>query len=199
LVAKFEVFCESLATAICYEFALHAKEGNQVPLVLKVGASRRTIEPMLDSMGSWLKSERLPKVINAMQFLSSIWGDESFGITHAFACKLRTGRHGEAAFRILFEEVGCAGLIDSIEIDVERETLDGTTKFRIRPIAEINSLTAIRNAVIHEDASLPFTAEELAEKTSILRDTATEMTRAARSLVGASAPMLANVAAVTSG
>lgn len=65
------------------------------------------------------------------------------------------GKHGEVEFRKIFKRLGIDNVFDAAE------EVSGEVDFSVAVRADINSLTAIRNNIIHNDASPSFTVEQV--------------------------------------
>lgn len=73
--------------------------------------------------------------------------------------KFSYGRHGENEVRKMFRRMGVADVFHSVGILQDQQA--SAENFSSVIIADINSLTAIRNNIIHSDASPAFTVEQI--------------------------------------
>lgn len=152
------------------------------------------LEELVEEVGNWIRNENIPCSVlpiemathythrrscnveshyNRAKFddirvsstaLARFWLDQDSG-DFEIDCKFSYGRHGDKEVAKLLRRIGVPEPFDVIAVEIEQP--DGTTQ-QVDMAGIVNSLTAIRNNVLHENASPLLTDVFLLEKHTCL-------------------------------
>ncbi|MBR3654369.1 MAG: hypothetical protein IKN62_02900 [Elusimicrobia bacterium] len=159
LTIKLEVFLEDISSEYI-SFINKELKLEQISDEIKLGYSKQLFKSFYDvSCHPHKKSES----IEYMKQLSNLW--QNIGPTQInIETKFNYGNHGEDEINFLFEKIGIENIWDKITITKKQNTIDGGVEITIVDFKNIvNGITYQRNNIIHQDATISFTKEEISE------------------------------------
>ncbi|QDV62760.1 HEPN domain-containing protein [Crateriforma conspicua] len=168
------------------------------------------LEELVEEVGDWIRTENVPCSVlpieisthythrrscnveshyNQAKFedirvsstaLAKFWLDQDSG-DFEIDCKFSYGKHGEKEVAKLLRRVGVPDPFDAINVEIEKA--DGTTQ-QVDMAGIVNSLTAIRNNVLHQNASPQLTHVFLLEKHACLLKFSQELVTHIENMLG---------------
>jgi hypothetical protein len=145
LTSKMEAFLEDVAEECRFRIESAACIASKLPDAIKVSMVQSVID---EAFISKLK-QGSPQVLEKISALKAMLVDEKIEAL-ALDTRFSYGKHGEAEVKKIFQRFGIRDVI-------QESVLDGADSIR----ADLNSLIAIRNNIIHNDASPVFTIEQV--------------------------------------
>lgn len=158
LCAKLECFCESLAEEYVFRVneAVHLAAHIPQPLLLR--HTKKIVDAALISRNPSAYAETMREV-------ARLWTECCKAPAVTPDIRMSFGKHGSKELRRLFESVGAQMAVDEFVVDSE-SMIEGNTKpFR----AEVDSLTAIRNSILHSDASPSFAIADVERRVELFK------------------------------
>lgn len=165
LSGKFESFAESIADEYVYEASQACRQASEIPLALRVHHSVK----LLGDIGSFKHHQRHAAAEEVFVELAQLWTDGGRPPKLNVDCKFSYGKHGEEELRRLFRTVGLNDVFDIVNVQPSAETMLESSEGRRMDFKGVfNSLTNLRNNILHQDASpnlTPFQVLETADLT----------------------------------
>ena len=154
LTSKLEAFLEEAAEECRFFIESAACSSNMLPPAMKVAMLQSFLD---DSFLAKLKHGN-PQILDRLDaFRELFYGD---GVQRLIVeTKFSYGKHGDSEVRKLFQRFGIKDIFESAYED-------GIDAIK----ADLNSLTAIRNNIIHNDASPSFSVEQVVGFVVKMRD-----------------------------
>jgi hypothetical protein len=161
LVAKLEVFLEEVVSEYTFRIEQLKLPSERFPDIIKLHCSKYLIDDQFLTALDNLKTssiERLKEISllwNSGHQINSIKIDNSFDY----------GKHGQNAIRKLFSRIGIEDIFEICPIYEIEETIsdEPETAQMIDIVADINSMTGIRNNILHTDANPNLTHSQIFE------------------------------------
>jgi hypothetical protein len=151
IAGKFESFAESIIEELIFKLNECQLPCDQIPTGLRL---QHTFDALagLEHLRHPYKQEEAAALFHQ---LGKLWVTTEKFKDLAVEAKLAFGRHGEAELIKLFEKVGIPDIFDLVKLveSVESLSSDAPVEVPIDFRGIFNSVTAIRNNILHEDAS----------------------------------------------
>jgi hypothetical protein len=156
LAAKLECFFESVVEEYC-EGLCTKESAIHLPHAVKVSASRLLF---LESRLAELESLEVEKANRLFAEIVAIWSDTRPCPQISIDSKFAYGKHGETQVIRLFRRIGIENVFEAFLIEDETESLASPEGPKsIAP--DFNSLSSLRNNIIHTDAAPAMTEEDI--------------------------------------
>lgn len=159
LGAKLEAYVENIVDEYAKALASRAPKASMLARELKVNSTAH----LLSKIRPESKFQPKPNIVACLRAAAELWADDSTISTVPVNNKFNYGKHGSAELASLFERVGITEVYSRCKVRAdEGETiLDGSELVEVG--SDIDSLTHIRNNIIHTDAdpTSNFTLEDL--------------------------------------
>ncbi len=174
LTGKFEAFLESIAEDFIYAMNSLRCHGKHVPLRLLAEHSVRAVQ----NLDQKLNVGDLDAVRGVFSAISRLWADLDPCDCLMVPCRFSYGHHGEEEMVKLFRRLGIDGLFDQVVVrEAAREVYDSEDAPLIDIKGIVNSLTGLRNNILHEDASPSLTSTMIRQQSTSLKQFAKELER----------------------
>lgn len=159
LAGKFENFAEVLAED--YVFAVNQLRPpmNAIPRVLRLQHTFKALK----SVGQLTDAARHDEAERVFADVGALWGRNAEFTPLNIDCKFSYGKHGEIELRKLFATIGIADVFQVVTVTRPAEQLTGDANGEDAAEASgvevvdfkgvFNSVTNIRNNILHQDAS----------------------------------------------
>ncbi|QOJ16258.1 MAG: hypothetical protein HRU76_01010 [Phycisphaeraceae bacterium] len=116
--------------------------------------------------------------------LAKMWGNVDPCSDLAIACKFNYGKHGESEVIKLFKRFGIDDVFAQVPVvDDATERYEGQAPPLVDVKGMVNSLTGIRNNILHQDESPSLTSDGLRKQIATLHKFAVELVKALQSIV----------------
>jgi len=161
LVAKLEVFLEEVISEYVFRIEQLELKSNQLPDIIKLSYSKYLIDKQFLSALDNLKLSSIER----LKEISLLWYPEYLVNSIKIDNSFDYGKHGQSAILKLFSRIGIENIFelcpifereDSLSNDIENAT-------SIDIVADINSMTGIRNNILHADATPNLTHTQIHE------------------------------------
>jgi hypothetical protein len=167
LVAKFEVFMEEIVGEYAFRIEQLELPSERFPDIIKLHCVRYLMdEQFLAALGNLKASS-----IERLKEISVLWHSghkiDSIRIDKSFDY----GKHGQNAIVKLFSRIGIEDIFEACPVYETEESLSGDfeTPQMVDIVADINSMTGIRNNILHTDANPNLTHSQISDyKTHIV-------------------------------
>lgn len=166
LVAKFEVFLEEAVTEYIFKLEKMKLPTTHIPEIIKLHSAKHLInEQFLSSL-----ENRKPSAIARLKELSLLWNTSHILETIKIDSSFDYGKHGQNAISKLFARIGIDDIFKECVIYETQESLseDTMTSLPIDVATDVNSMTGIRNNILHTDATPNLTHWQILEYTKHL-------------------------------
>lgn len=166
LVAKLEVFLEEVVGEYAFRLAQLKLPSERFPDIIKLHCARYLIDGQFLAALDNLK----PSSIERLKEISVLWHSghevDSIRIDNTFDY----GKHGQNTIVKLFSRIGIKDIFEICPVCEPEESLSGesVTARTIDIAADINSMTGIRNNILHTDATPNLTHTQISEYKSHL-------------------------------
>jgi len=157
LVAKFEVFLEDLVFEYIQMIEHQGLSPEHFPEILKLYSLDKLVSDtfVLDVRKHRSRAlqtvNKISKLCVGNEIIDSIDIDKSFNY----------GKHGEKEIIHLFSRIGIENIFSLCDIYEMQETVSGRTRIKINLVADINSITAHRNNILHNDITPNITHDQI--------------------------------------
>ena len=161
LVAKFEVFLEEAVAEYTFRLEQLRLPASNLPEVIKLHCARHLIDEHFLAALESLK----PSAVDRLKQLASLWDSDHQLDSIAIDNTFDYGKHGQGAIVKLFSRIGFEDIFEACPICETEESLTGDSEAP-RPVdivADINSVTGIRNNILHNDATPNLTHSQISE------------------------------------
>lgn len=161
LVAKFEVFLENAVAEYTFRLGKLRLPAMHFPEVIKLHCARYLIDDQFLAALENLK----PSAAERLQELTLLWHSthqlDSIKIDKSFDY----GTHGQNAITRLFARIGIEDIFEVCAVYESRESLSEEIEIQspVDIAADINSMTGIRNNILHNDATPNLTHWQILE------------------------------------
>lgn len=156
LAAKTECFIEDIVEEYC---TMEGKKvtSAEVSEAVRISVSRKRL---IDS--EFVKNESLErdKALKVLSEVAALWCDTRPCPQLEIDAKFDFGRHGEEEVRRLFRRIGMEGVFDRCLVEDNIESM-ASSQGPISVAADFNSLTHLRNNIIHTDATPSLTDSDV--------------------------------------
>lgn len=150
LVAKFENFIEQIADEYIEMLNCLKMCAKYIPRDLKINHSLFLIEKSKDIIEH---KHKLNEQVKIFAELGELWNGEGEFTSLSFNTKFNYGKHGDKEIVKLFNCIGIKDVFDTIEVLEDDESMLEESLVTVDFKGIINSITAIRNNIIHQDAT----------------------------------------------
>ncbi len=148
LTAKFENFVETVAEDYINKINMLNITSDKIPDILLLNHTFQALEEV-----EKIKHKQ-EKVKNTFKELSLIWSETNKPVALKITCKFNYGSHGEKQLKKLFTTIGIDDIFSEVKVLQKQETLLANEEEEEIDIKEsFNSVTGLRNNIIHQDAS----------------------------------------------
>lgn len=150
LTAKFENFVETVAEAYIEKINTLQIVPNKIPDALLLQHTFQALEKI-----ETLKlKHKQQKAKDTFKNLALLWATTDIPITLNIQTKFNYGEHGEKELIRLFETIGIDDIFSEVTVFKQQESLlDQIEEQEINIKESFNSVTNLRNNIIHQDAS----------------------------------------------
>lgn len=167
LAGKFENFVESLAEEYIYFVNSFNLRVDYIPQPLRL---QHTIK-ILRKLENFRQSNNVDEILAHITELGSLWGSQQNFGTLSVECKFSYGKHGGKELEKLFANIGIQNIFEQVKVYRIQETLlADNTKLEVDVKTIFNSVTNIRNNILHQDATPNLTIESIKEYKLTLQD-----------------------------
>ncbi len=179
LTGKFESFLESAAEEFLFAVNQVGGRASQVPLRLLAEHSVRAVV----AIEQRLSGGDLAGVAAIFAALGKRWSEAEPCNDLVVSCKFSYGKHGENEIIRLFKRLGVDDVFERVAVvDDSKELYDGQTASPVDVKGLVNSLTGIRNNILHQDETPNLTSEDLREQSAVLKKFAVALVRELQSI-----------------
>ena len=167
LTGKFENFAESLAEEYIFFINSFKLSAHEIPQSLRLQHTYRVLRK-LDSQKQY---NNVKGMMDSFSEISSLWNSEQKFNTLSIECKFSYGKHGEKELEKLFASIGIEKLFEEVKVYETQETLlEDNENVEIDIKGIFNSVTNIRNNILHQDDTPNLTIDSIKRYRSILQD-----------------------------
>lgn len=150
LASKFENFIEKTLEDYIDSICKLNLSCTELPEILLIQHTFR----LLNKIESYNVSHKHDKAKDIFKNIGQLWATENNISNLDIKCKFSYGKHGEKEFQKIFKIIGFDDIFSEIEItDLEESLIDNVDERIVDFKGKINSLTSLRNNILHEDAS----------------------------------------------
>lgn len=180
LTGKFEAFLEGAAEDFLFALNQVGAKGRDVPVRILAEHSVKAVREMENK----LNSGDFEEIQRTFVSLARYWIDLDPCSNLSVSCKFNYGKHGEAEVSKLFKRLGIADVFESVTIvDETVEVYEGGSPPLLDVKGMINSLTGIRNNILHQDETPNLTTGNLRKQSASLQRFATALVSALQGVV----------------
>lgn len=173
LAGKFEAFLESTAEEYLYALNQAGARACHIPKRVLV---EHSVQAVADVKGKLARGD-LEGVSAVFTALGRRWSEMESCSDLEVSCKFRYGKHGEVEIVKLFSRLGIDNIFAMITVTAQEETYEDADAAEIDVRGLVNSLTGIRNNILHQDASPTLTTKSLRRQRASLAMFAVELVR----------------------
>ncbi|MBC8217767.1 MAG: hypothetical protein H8E73_04825 [Planctomycetes bacterium] len=149
LMGKFEAFLESVVADYVYKVEGIGATASQLPDYLLLQHSIETVKFLEEKVNKGsLKEAKL-----LLKDLGCLWTEVASCDSLKIDCAFDYGKHGEGAIGKLFKRIGFDELFNRVQIHDDSGDYLGQEPAIVDVAGAVNSLTHIRNNILHEDKS----------------------------------------------
>lgn len=172
LTGKFEAFLESIAEDFLFVMNSLGCQGRHVPLRLLAEHSVRAVQ----NLHQKINDGDLDAVRDVFSAISRLWSDRDPCTCLAVPCRFNYGRHGEDEIMKLFRRLGVDDLFEKVVVhQATQEVYDSEETPHVDIKGIINSLTGLRNNILHQDASPSLTSTMIRQQSTALKQFAKQL------------------------
>ena len=172
LSGKFESFLEAAAEEYVYAVNQLGARARDVPHRLLVQHSVTAVDGLADRLSQG-DTESVGAVFVK---LARLWAESERCSGLSVKCEFSYGRHGQTEIEKLLRRIGFDNIFSAVTIlDEATESFDGVGSQMIDVAGEINSMTSIRNNILHQNASPSLTASSIRNRADVLRRFAVQL------------------------
>lgn len=172
LSGKFENFLELISDTYIYQINKSNLISKKIPESIKLSHSYKIIEKIKNKksvVGSEKETRQFFNEIGAIWVLE----DQPFSNVQ-IECKFSYGKHGEEELIKLFSNIGINNIFDQIQVIMPNED-DPTEKNVIDFKGTFNTLTGLRNNILHQNASPNLTHLDVLTNLNIIKTFSNEL------------------------
>jgi hypothetical protein len=159
LAGKFENFVETVAENYIHKINGLQLSPNIVPEILRLQHTFKTLEK-IDELKKYKHNHEKAKEIFCQ--LEKLWGSTNDPVQIIIDCKFNYGKHGERDVKKLFEIIGIDDIFVKIKVlQIQESLIEDTDQKEIDIKGSFNSVTSLRNNILHQDASPTITVEDV--------------------------------------
>ncbi|NMM36783.1 MAG: hypothetical protein HHJ09_04605 [Glaciimonas sp.] len=149
LTAKIESFSENILEEFVDKLAEKKLKYKKLPKQLKIHSTSFLLKDLIGSKPFSAKSNAISKLVEA----ASLWNDDEVFSALSVNYKFDYGKHGSSEFKNFFNRVGIENICDKCRILTDNESMLTGLPQKKDISGDIDSLTNIRNNIIHTDAT----------------------------------------------
>jgi len=158
LTAKLETFFETLLEQFVYVVVQLQLPPSELPVELLVHHSSKA----LATLENQINKRQFLALRGLFEQLTEVWRPDSPCSDLSIDCSFSYGKHGARAVIKMFQRIGIEDIFGEAVVTEELDdTLTADQQRTIDMKGLFNSLTAIRNNIIHEDATPQLTHKEI--------------------------------------
>ena len=159
LVAKFEGFLEQTVSEYAFRLGQLRLPAGHFPDVIKLHSARYLIDDQFLAALHNLKTSAIERLKEISLFWHSEHQLDSIRIDNSFDY----GKHGQSAIVRLFSRIGITDIFEDCPVYEAEESLSGEPEalWNVDIVADINSMTYIRNNILHNDATPNLTHSQI--------------------------------------
>lgn len=171
LSGKFENFIELISETYVYELNKLNMQPKKIPDSIKYSHSTKIIDKINNKRNNGV--DQITKQL--LNELGTIWVlDEQPFNKFQIDCKFSYGKHGETELQKLFSNIGINNILDQIKIELIDE-VDPSIVNQIDFKGTFNSITGLRNNILHQDASPNLTHIDVSTNLAIIKAFSTKL------------------------
>lgn len=161
LVAKFEVFLEEAVAEYTFRLQQLKLPATHFPDVIKLHSARYLIDDQFMTALDNLK----PSAAEKLKEVSLLWHSDRQIDSIKIDNRFNYGKHGQNAIVGLFARIGIEDVFELCQVCEAEESLTGDpeTSRPVDVVADINSMTGIRNNILHNDVTPNLTHWQILE------------------------------------
>lgn len=179
LTGKFEAFLEGAAEDFVYALnALQAK-GRFVPARI---LAEHSLHALRDAEQR-LRNGQVEELRTLFTHLGRRWTDIEPCADIVIPCKFNYGKHGDGEITRLFKRVGFDDIFATVVVSDSSEVYEDIAAQTLDIKGTVNSLTNIRNNILHQDATPELTTTSLRKRSVELQQFAVALTAALQAVV----------------
>ncbi|MDB5777847.1 MAG: hypothetical protein JWP93_212 [Polaromonas sp.] len=150
LGAKFEAFSENIVEDYVSQLAMLAPKAKHLNRELRIHSTTHRLTQCVSNAAFSAKTMS----IKNLQAAASLWDEDCLHQELHISNKFNYGKHGSEELKNLFKRIGFQDILTECQITLRlANTMLSTAHSRTSISADIDSLTNIRNNIIHSDAS----------------------------------------------
>jgi hypothetical protein len=151
IAGKFEAFAESLIEEFVFRINEHQLPCHKIPDALRLHHTFRA----LGKLETVRQKHKHPEALQLFNELGKVWAPQASFIEIEIESSFSFGQHGEAQLVKLFEKIGVEDVLNVVSLVDQMETVsaDTTVPTPVDFRGIFNSVTNMRNNILHEDAS----------------------------------------------
>lgn len=157
LATKIEAFAENIIEEYASELAQLDLSAKDLPHLLKLHSTVYLLDDVHGNAPFNASNRAVDKLIQA----AKLWSDEAAIQEVAVNSKFNYGKHGSEQFSRLFERVAISNIYDKCQVIPQGDSLAYSVATRDQVRADIDSLTNIRNNIIHQDVTPGLTHQQV--------------------------------------
>ena len=180
LTGKFEAFLEGAAEDFLFAINQVGAKGRNLPVRILAEHSVRAIREVEQK----LNNGDIEAVRTTFVALGRYWIDLDPCANLNIPCKFNYGKHGEAEVTKLFKRIGIDDVFAQVAVaDDTAELYEASAPPMLDVKGMVNSLTEIRNNILHQDATPNLTTGSLWKQSAALQRFATALVAALQAVV----------------
>jgi hypothetical protein len=174
LTGKFEYFAEHLAEEYIFSVNNLKANADRIPDVLRLSHSLYALRVM----EQFRDKRKKELAISVFVQLGKLWATSDRFEKLDVDCKFSYGKHGQVELRKLFGQIGIEDIFEIVKVREPDETLLAETEEKEVDFAgEFNSVTYLRNNILHQDASPQLTVKEIRRFVNLCRAFSSQLVR----------------------
>ena len=169
LTAKFENFVETVAEDYINKINTLEITSDKIPDILLVNHTFQALEKIENI------KHKQGEAIQTFKELSNIWSTADTAVALRIKCKFNYGKHGGNQLKKIFAIIGIEDIFSEVKVLQRQESLLEDVEEEIDIKGSFNSVTGLRNNIIHQDASPNIGIESVEQYTEHLKLFAEEL------------------------
>ncbi len=166
LAGKFEAFCENIMEEYIYNLNSLGALSSDIPVAIRAHHSSVLVKD-LDRFIGMGNHERIEIKLSEV---AKLWSPSEYAPNVSVRCEFSYGKHGEKELIKLFSRIGIPDVFESAAVYRKQESLyeQEVVDLKIDFKGTFNSVTNIRNNILHQDESPGLTIDQLREYKSFI-------------------------------
>ncbi len=172
LSGKFENFLELISDTYIYQINKSNLSSKKIPESIKLNHSYKIIEKIRSKKSIIGSEEQTKQFFNE---IGAIWVLEDQPFCNVqIECKFSYGKHGEEELKKLFSNIGIDNIFEQIQVVIPNDD-DPNENKEIDFKGTFNSLTGLRNNILHQNASPNLTHLDVLTNLNIIKAFSNEL------------------------